>query len=262
MARVRALSGALPLLLLSPSPAASSTPTEASLPFIRYNRTLLEYAKTRVLAGDAELLPAYTSLINSAEASLSVAPVSIVSRPIVNYSTSSDPHIYQSFATYFWPCTFCCPLADYIDVSSNGPQCDPTPGPCNATTGLPFADCDGLANDPLINAYHSPLWSTLHGAVPALGLAYFFTGDERYASHAADMLRVWFLDSATFMRPTLEYAQSIPGVCTGRPQGIIEFSSGGAFVAILDAVTMLNASSSWTSEDQAGMVSWAAAFLE
>ena len=46
--------------------------------------------------------------------------------------------------------------------------------------------------------------------------------DKRYAEHAALHLRAWFLDPATRMNPSLDYAQAIFGVSPGRGTGVID----------------------------------------
>ena len=54
----------------------------------------------------------------------------------------------------------------------------------------------------------------MNGAVQNLCLAYFLTGDEKYAAHAAKLLRVWFLDRDTYMKPNMNHAQFVPGRLT------------------------------------------------
>jgi hypothetical protein len=48
--------------------------------------------------------------------------------------------------------------------------------------------------------------------VHTLGMAFFFTGNERYAKRAAQRLRVFFLDSRTGLRPSLQFVSMVPGV--------------------------------------------------
>ena len=56
----------------------------------------------------------------------------------------------------------------------------------------------------------------------ALAAAYKLTGDQRYADHAVAHWRAWFVDERTRMNPSLQYAQAIKGVSTGRGIGIID----------------------------------------
>jgi hypothetical protein len=58
--------------------------------------------------------------------------------------------------------------------------------------------------------------------VPALTAAWKLTSDERYAAQARRHLRAWFVDPSTRMTPSLEYAQAIHGIATGRGTGIID----------------------------------------
>ena len=48
------------------------------------------------------------------------------------------------------------------------------------------------------------------------------TKDPRYAKHAGDHLRAWFVNPKTRMNPNLEYAQGIHGICLGTDSGIID----------------------------------------
>ncbi|KAJ3151997.1 hypothetical protein HDU89_001644 [Geranomyces variabilis] len=43
------------------------------------------------------------------------------------------------------------------------------------------------------------------------GLAYFWTGDEKYAEVVARRVTQWFVDEQTYMNPNLEYANYVPG---------------------------------------------------
>ncbi len=58
--------------------------------------------------------------------------------------------------------------------------------------------------------------------MPALTSAWLLTRDRRYAHHAADHLRAWFIAPETRMNPNLEFSQGVHGVSTGRNFGIID----------------------------------------
>ena len=95
--------------------------------------------------------------------------------------------------------------------------------------------------------------------VQTLALAYYLTGQESYANHAAHLLRAWFLDNETRMNPHLKYGQAIPGRCTGRGIGLIDTLS---FIDLLDAVGMLAESEAWSAEDQELLKAWFSQFLD
>jgi hypothetical protein len=105
-----------------------------------------------------------------------IAPPSVTEKE--QAPPSGDRHDYMSLAPYFWP--------------------DPTkPG------GRPYVRRDGERNpesrDPRAN--DGPRIAKMGNAIETLSLAYFFTGDKKYATHAADMARVWFIAPATRMNP-------------------------------------------------------------
>jgi hypothetical protein len=91
-----------------------------------------------------------------------------------------------------------------------------------------------------------------------LSLAYFFSNDEKYAAHAARLLRVWFLDTATRMNPNLNFAQAIKGENTGRGAGIIDARH---FIKLVDAIGLIKSSRSWDKVAHKGMQAWFADFL-
>jgi hypothetical protein len=92
-----------------------------------------------------------------------------------------------------------------------------------------------------------------------LALAFFFTGDEKYAAKATEFVRVFFLNPATRMNPNLNYGQAIPGETEGRPAGLI---SARSLVDLVDAVGLLDGSKSWTAAEQKGMTGWAGDYLQ
>lgn len=90
-------------------------------------------------------------------------------------------------------------------------------------------------------------------ATRTLALAWYMTRNEIYAERMARLVRIWFLEDLTRMRPHFRYAQFWPGVNKGGPQGIIEATD---FITVLDAVSIAEKSASWTTEDHIGLQKW------
>ena len=85
----------------------------------------------------------------------------------------------------------------------------------------PYIQRDGMSNpDNFIE--HRRALMRLSVQVPALVAAWKLTKDKRYAGHAADHLRAWFVEAPTRMNPNLQFAQAIHGITTGRGTGIID----------------------------------------
>ncbi|MBI1295992.1 NUDIX domain-containing protein [bacterium] len=181
--------------------------------------------KRRLAARDATLEHAYANLLVEAEDALNAGPWSVMDKP--HTPPSGDKHDYYSVGPYWWP---------------NPDSAD----------GLPYVRRDGETNPERAHYDSDPL-KDLIAAVDTLALAYFFSEDERFARHAAHLLRVWFLDEATRMNPHLNYGQAIPGICDGRGIGIIDTLQLSRTV---DAIGLLAASPHWEKTDQLGMADW------
>ena len=191
----------------------------------------LARAKHRIESGDPRIQAAYDRLLREAGAALLVPAASVMDKQRV--PPSGDKHDYVSMGPYWWP--------------------NPAkPG------GLPYVRRDGERNPEMRDDYDAPRLAATTGAVTTLGLAYYFTDDEKYARRAALLLRTWFLDPATRMNPHLRYGQGIPGVTQGRAAGIIETRG---LVGVVDAIGMLERSPSWTAADDRGMAQWFSAYL-
>ncbi len=170
----------------------------------------LPKAKTRLAAGDRSLQPALEALVARADRALKTKPPSVIHK--TKPGASGDPHDYASQAPYFWP--------------------DP-----NSSNGLPYIARDGRVNpESRTEASDQQRVELLGQTVEPLALAYYFTGKEIYAEHAASCLRAWFLDPATRMNPNMNQAQAVPGKNTGRGIGIIE---AGGIIEAADAAGLL-----------------------
>lgn len=143
-------------------------------------------------------------------------------------AASGNKHDYMSVAAYYWP--------------------NP-----NTANGLPYVNRDGQINPEFHTITDHDEFQSLITAVSDLSAAYYFTNDTKYSNKAEQMIRTWFVDSATKMNPNLQYAAIEKGINTGVFSGVIE---GTYLGRVIDAVKILQMSSSWTSSDQTGFSNW------
>ncbi|HEV2983031.1 MAG TPA: alginate lyase family protein, partial [Vicinamibacterales bacterium] len=132
-------------------------------------------------------------VIAAAQRFLTAPPATITAFPAKR--SAGGPHDFFSEGDYWWP--------------------DPK------HPDGPYIRRDGESN-PDNFADHRRALVRLSVEVPALTAAWKLTSDDRYAAHARRHLRAWFVDPATRMVPSLQYAQAIHGVVTGRGTGIID----------------------------------------
>ncbi|MHC1705652.1 MAG: alginate lyase family protein [Tenuifilaceae bacterium] len=195
------------------------------------NKTMLLEAKQKITAGDATYSKAYDVLIKMANKALSKGPYSVVNK--TKLPPSGDKHDYVSLAPYYWP--------------------NP-----DTKDGLPYIRKDGKRN-PEVEDYQDRLYMPqMIEEVEALSLAYFYSDDEKYASHAAKLVKTWFLEKETMMNPNLNFAQAIKGQNEGRGAGLIESRH---FIEVIESVKLLNGSSSWSDNDNKMLKKWFADFL-
>ncbi len=143
-----------------------------------------------------------------------------------------DPHDYVSLATYFWP--------------------NP-----DTKDGLPYIRHDGQRTPETAEYDAEPLGNFARD-VKSLALAYYLSGDEKYAARAALLLRTWYFDPETKMNPNLDHAQLIKGVNLGRGTGIIDSLR---LIETIDAAQMLSGSKAWTTEDDEKLKQWFGDYL-
>jgi len=192
----------------------------------------LAQARESYRAGNPEYREAVKAAVKEAENALKEKPVSVMDKTQV--PPSGDKHDYMSIAPYWWP--------------------DPS-----KPDGLPYIRKDGEVNPERAVIGDRIRIGTLAMSVWSLGLAYYVTGEEHYAAHAARFLQRWFLDPETRKNPNLEYAQAVPGRNTGRGAGVID---GHGYRELIDAVGLLEGSKSWTKSDQQALVKWFEQYLD
>jgi hypothetical protein len=187
----------------------------------------LAQAKARVASKDPALAPAYAKLMRDADKALG-APIVAVTDKHTLMPPSGNEHDYYSLSPYWWP--------------------DPS-----KPDGLPYIRRDGVTNPESKQDLDQPRVAEMGANVQTLALAWYFTGDERYASRAATQLRAWFLDSATAMTPHLRYSQLVRGNPKERGSGIIDTRW---FIEAVDGARLLQGSKSWTAADDTALQKW------
>jgi hypothetical protein len=180
---------------------------------------------------DASLTPTFDAVLESARAALAAAPLTVMQKG--RTPPSGDKHDYMSMAPYFWP--------------------NPT-----TANGLPYVNRDGEMNPESRKDHDGLRLQQTVARVHALALAWYLTGDAKYAQGAAKHLRVFFLDTATRMKPNLNFAQAVLGVSEGRSFGIIDTRD---MPALVDALRLLDGAPGWTARDMDAMVVWCRAYL-
>jgi len=85
----------------------------------------------------------------------------------------------------------------------------------------PYIQRDGMTNPDNFVA-HRQVMIRFSRIIGSLASAYKITGDEKYVKAALVHLKAWFVDTATSMNPSLNFAQAIKGRVTGRGIGIID----------------------------------------
>jgi hypothetical protein len=228
------VTGAAPTASARPeAPQTDRIPHTAVLDGARLHRT-----KVRLDHGHPRLRRAVALLRGRADRWLDQGPWTVVDKP--RPAPSGDLHDYLSQAPYWWPTT--------------------TPGPDNPW-GCPYVQRDGERNPEVDSGTDRQDVEKTFDSAYDLSLAWYYTGDARYAEKAGQVLRTWFLDPATRMNPNLNHAQFIPCKYDGRAIGIIDFSQ--SYTSVLDALALLESGApGWTAKDRSGMARWNTAFLD
>jgi hypothetical protein len=135
----------------------------------------------------------HSQVMKDATWALSQQPVTVTASH--SQRSAGGLHDFFSEADYFWP------------------------NPVSADS--PYIQKDGLSNPDNFTA-HREAMIRFSKIIGALASAYILTNDDRYVRHAVKHCNAWFTDSATYMIPSLLYAQAIKGRTTGRSWGIID----------------------------------------
>lgn len=173
-------------------------------------------------------------LVKKANALLDQPSPTVINKTLL--PPTKDKQDYLSISRYWWP--------------------DPT-----KEDGLPWIRKDGQTNpDTQTDAVDRPRLGRMTKGVKTLALAWYFSGEEKYAAKASDMINTWFLNEDTKMHPHLQYAQSVPGNPKSRRSGILD----GRVIPqnVLDAITLISDSGHWSVEQNKAMNDWLSQYLD
>jgi len=190
--------------------------------------------------GNPDLNVIIEKLIDEADEALGRGLYTVVDK--ASAPADGDKHNYWSLAPYWWP--------------------DPS-----SPDGMPYIRKDGQwypeakLYGPNSGKYDRTRLREMFVDSTILTLAWKFTGNKKYASHAADILRHFFINSATKMNPNLKYAQVKLGHMNnlGGAPGIIE---GEDFYYYLDTVKILVGSGAITNRDLYAFKKWLSEYLQ
>lgn len=183
------------------------------------------------VSATVEVTPALDQLIEEAKESLTEGPWTVVSKKWT--PPSGDKHDYMSVGPYWWP----------------NPE---------TKDGLPYIRRDGEVNPERMEYDNVGLVQTANNSL-TLALAWYFTGEAKYAQHSARLLRGWFLHPDTRMNPNLNFGQAIPGRSEGRGIGIIDTTG---LIRVVDAALILEQSQAWSKDDAEGLRNWFGQYLD
>ena len=212
--------------------AAKKSKVKGTVPAVsiwNYNRMLKVREAIQKGKNDADYREAYENLIANADKILPKRPTTVMDKADECIAKSGNKHDYITVGKYSWP----------------NPD---TPD------GLPWIQKDGVRN-PNYKRYDAPKQVTMVKRVQTLCLAYFFSGEEKYANKAVELAEAWFLDPETYMTPHLRFAQVIPGRDNdmGHSPGTIE---GYVFVPCVASLSLIRDSKAYTPEFDRGMKKW------
>jgi len=173
-------------------------------------------------------------LLSQAGSFISKSPASVIEKDEI--PASGNKHDFFSLAPYRWP--------------------DP-----DKPNGLPYINIDGRLNPEVFSIPDKKNMDDMVYRVKILSLAYYLTENPEYASKAAELIRVWFLNNSTAMNPNMQYAEVVRGEDNnnGTMRGILH---GKYLPEVIGAIRLIQHSPSWSEQDQQGMERWFSRYLD
>ncbi len=244
------LGWAIPLSVLAITAAAGSSPPAAAFSSAQSCTGVEGYAAAfdgrrtftlrpaeltaikAALATDAKARAALAALVKRADDALKRKPGSVLDKGTM--PPSNDRKDYISLAPYWWP------------------------DPANPTG--PYVRRDGEVNpERNTDRFDRTALGRMASDADLLGLAYYYTGDRRYADKLAAIVRAWFLDPASAMNPNMNYAQMVPGRSSGRPEGVLDTAG---LIGVIDAVGLAAPAGALSAAEVTALEGWFSRYLD
>lgn len=151
----------------------------------------------------------YTQILLTSDSICKLSPVTVMDK---EKTFASDYHYYCSMGPYYWP--------DSANIKGS------------------YILKDGQVN-PERNQYDAINLIELSNRCKYLSVAFYITKDHKYYDTFIKQIRAWFIDEQTFMYPSLEYAQVIPGRQSnkGTATGFIDTYT---FNDVIESVRLVN----------------------
>ncbi|MFJ1230579.1 alginate lyase family protein [Yersinia proxima] len=235
---IRAYSGLAVLLSLFMMPVAEAAQSEyafLSLSALQHNqRAVAQNNEKGQEQSPVATQQAYRQLLQQADKILKQPNPSVMDKTRV--PPSGSKHDYLSLSAYWWPDS-------------------------QKSDGLPWIRKDGQINPASKNEDSDAVrLADFTAKVQALTLAWYFSGEQKYADKAISLIRTWFIDPDTRMNPNLDFAQGVPGIAAGRGTGVLD----GRYFAtrIVDSLIMLQQNTNWTVQDEKQIRHWMTEYLQ
>lgn len=195
--------------------------------------TKLAEVKNQIRKDKARYLPPYQELLLKAGQAMNENIRTVTDKKRI--PPGGSIHDYLSMGPYWWPDT-------------------------TKADGLPYIRRDGEVNPETHGEYtDTDAKNQLFKNMELLGLAYFFSGEDKYAQKAVEYLNAWFIQPETRMNPNLQFAQGIPGRMDGRGIGIIDWAG---INKIVTSIQILDASGFLSENIKSELFAWFDTYLK
>src|ERR1700744_3821122 len=145
--------------------------TKSNTGFLLQNEQKLSVLKKQYKNGEETAVKEINALLADADKTLTTGPYSVTFNK-AKLAPSGNPHDYVSQAPYWWA--------------------DPS-----KPDGKPYIRKDGERNPEIYQIHDDSQMGEMSQAVKKLGLVYYFTGNEKYAQKAAELMNIWFVKADT-----------------------------------------------------------------